>query len=54
MALMTYPGTARAHQSASAEGCRMLLIGTGLPMLYPGLDPLLDWFGSGTVSGLIQ
>jgi MFS transporter, DHA2 family, multidrug resistance protein len=59
MALLTWLGTPREGVNrlllAKADWGGMLLLGTGLALIYAGLDQgnRLDWFESGTVTGLI-
>ena len=59
MALLTWLGTPREGVNrqlmAQADWGGMLLFGTGLAMIYAGCDQgnRLDWFESGTVTGLI-
>lgn len=59
MALLTWLGTPREGVNrellAQADWGGMLLLGTGLALIYAGCDQgnRLDWFESGTVTGLI-
>jgi MFS transporter, DHA2 family, multidrug resistance protein len=59
MALLTWLGTPREDVNrklmAQADWSGMLLLGTGLALIYAGCDQgnRLDWFESGTVTGLI-
>jgi DHA2 family multidrug resistance protein len=59
MALLTWLGTPREDVNrrlmAQAEWGGMLLFGAGLALIYAGCDQgnRLDWFESGTVTGLI-
>lgn len=59
MALLTWLGTPRQRVNrqllAQADWGGMLLLGTGLAMIYAGCDQgnRLDWFESGIVTGLI-
>jgi DHA2 family multidrug resistance protein len=59
MGLMVYLGTPREAVNrevlADADWGGMLLLGTGVSMIYAGLDQgnRLDWLGSGTVAALL-
>ena len=59
MGLMVYLGTPREPVNrevlADADWGGMLLLGTGVSMIYAGLDQgnRLDWLGSGTVASLL-
>jgi DHA2 family multidrug resistance protein len=59
MGLMVYLGTPREPVNreavADADWGGMLLLGTGVSMIYAGLDQgnRLDWLGSGTVAALL-
>ena len=59
MGLMVYLGTpyepVNQEVLSDADWGGMLLLGTGISMVYAGLDQgnRLDWLGSGTVAALL-